>query len=488
MAGLGDLLKKIGHYSIAQVAIMAAGLVSFPILTRILSRAEYGIMGLIVTILNLTIGVSKMGLGSGAVVRLWPEWEAKENGKAKFILTVFITIVLVAIPVMALTDAVTLAIGPWINPSLRRFIVLASPLIAIRALNAFGLGVLQARQWSKSRALFETATAYAAMILAVLGAAVVIGGLRGYYIGLISGEALVLLVLLLYVLRETRLRRSNLSGQLFREAVTFGFPIVIYELSGVLFYTGDRFLIMWLLDATALGYYTVAFNLSNYANVAFGFPVAMAVGPAVTNLYEKEGSEAASEFLGKATRYFLLFALAAVAGMAIVREDLLVLLASEKFRPGARLVHVLLAGFLLSTTREIVGVGLLLKKRPWMMAGLNLAGACLNAGLNLVLIPVLREMGAALATLASQLTMSLIFWVLGSRMVRVPIDLWTLVKHVVCASTMGAAIYWVDVGPGPLRLVLRLVGGVLIYVILVAAVDGDVRRILGRFAKRKAGE
>jgi O-antigen/teichoic acid export membrane protein len=314
---------------------------------------------------------------------------------------------------------------------------------------------------------------------------VLIGGLRGYYIGLISGEALVLAVLLLYVLRETRLRRSNLSGQLLREAVTFGFPIVIYELSGVLFYTGDRFLIMWLLDATALGYYTVAFNLSNYANVAFGFPVSMAVGPAVTNLYEREGSEAASEFLSKATRYFLLFALAAVAGMTIVREDLLVLLASDKFRPGARLVHILLAGFLLATTREIVGVGLLLKKKPWMMAGLNLAGACLNAVLNLVLIPLMREMGAALATLASQLTMTLIFWALGSRMVRVPIDLGALVKHLLCAGALGAAIYWVDVGPGPLRLVLRLVAGVLVYVLLVAAVDADARQIVGRVVKRK---
>jgi O-antigen/teichoic acid export membrane protein len=479
------LLKKIGHYSIAQVAIMAAGLVSFPILTRILSRAEYGVMGLIVTILNLTIGVSKMGLGSGAVVRLWPEWEARENGKAKFILTVFVTIVIVSIPVLLLTDAVTLAIGPWIGPRLRTFIILASPLIVIRALNAFGLGVLQAREWSKPRALFETATAYAAMILAVLGAAVVIGGLRGYYIGLISGEALVLAVLLLYVLRETRLRRSNLSGQLLREAVTFGFPIVIYELSGVLFYTGDRFLIMWLLDATALGYYTVAFNLANYANVAFGFPVSMAVGPAVTNLYEKEGSEAASEFLRRAARYFLLFALAAVAGMTIVREDLLVLLASEKFRPGARLIHILLAGFLLATTREIVGVGLLLKKKPWMMAGLNLAGACLNAVLNLVLIPLLREMGAAVATLASQLTMTLIFWVLGSRMVRVPIDLGALAKHLLCAGAMGAAIYWVDVGPGPLRMVLRVIGGVLIYGVLVVAIDTDVRRTVGRVIKKR---
>ena len=43
---------------------------------------------------------------------------------------------------------------------------------------------------------------------------------------------------------------------LVKEAVAFGFPMSLFEMSGVLFYTGDRFIINWLLNRTQLGYYT----------------------------------------------------------------------------------------------------------------------------------------------------------------------------------------------------------------------------------------
>jgi O-antigen/teichoic acid export membrane protein len=325
------------------------------------------------------------------------------------------------------------------------------------------------------------------MMLAVVGAAYVIGGLRGYYLGLMSGQALVSLVLVMYVLRWTRFRRGNWSSTALREALAFGLPMALFELCGVLFHLGDRAIIQWLLDEEAVGYYTVAFNIANYVNLLFSIPLDMAAAPMYTNLYEKEGAEATSDFLRKAARFFFLFALPVLAGMVVIREDIVALLASKRFLPGAHLLHILLAAFLIFGTRSLLAAGLFLRKRPWQMAGIEVAGAVFNSALCFVLIPRYGIRGAAYATLVSQTLTSLTCWALGSRLVRAHVDLLPLCLHAACAAAMGVAIHYIDPGPGVVRLLLRLGAGVVIYGVLVLLVDGEARALAGKIVRRAKG-
>jgi len=213
----------------------------------------------------------------------------------------------------------------------------------------------------------------------------------------------------------------------------------------------------------------------------------MAVTPAVTSLYEKEGPEAASVFLRTAARWFFLFSMAAVAGMAMIRGELLELLASKKFLAGADMIPILLAGLLISGSRDILGAGLFLKKRPWLMAGMNLTGAGLNALLNIALIPMMQIEGAAWATLATQTIITIIFWILGSRQVPVSLDVPRFVLHLLCALAMAAGLYFIVFDLSVLRLLVRLPAGALIFGALLVIVDADARRVAKKFVKKLTG-
>lgn len=487
MASQGSVLQRIGHYSLAKIAVMAAGLVSYPILTRVLTPAEYGMMGLILTMLNLAIGVSKLGL-QFSTLRLWSQYDDNLEGQQRFILSFFLATAGASLAVLLLYDLGNLVLRPLLGDEVVFFVLLSSPLILSRSLGSFGMAQLNASQRSRAYAIFEVTQSYLSMAGAVLGAAVIIGGLRGYYMGLVLGEGLVILGLMAYVLRGRLFARRNLDLRLVGEAVRFGLPMAVYELSGVLFYTGDRFIILWLADHARLGFYTVAFNLTSYVNTLFAIPVMMTVTPAVTAIFEKEGAPAAARFLGQASRWFFLFSAAAIVGAAFVAEDLVRLLASETYLPGAALVPVLLAGFLGAGLREILGAGLFLKKKPWLMARLNLLGAALNAALNLALIPPLGIQGAAVATLISQLCITVLCWQLGSRLVPVPIDVRAALLHMGCAACMGAALAAIDPGSGLLRLAMRLVVGALLYTVLLNLVDTEARamtrRVMNRILRR----
>ena len=484
MSAAGNVLERIGHYSLAKLVIMVAGLVSCPILTRVLSPAEYGTMGLIITMLNLAIGVSKLGL-QFSTVRMWAQWEDDPRDQQRFILSFFLATTMASLAATVLYDVGSFLLRAFIGQEMLFFILISSPLILLRSLHSFGMAQLNASQRSRAYGLFEVAGAYVTMIAAVLGATVVIGGLRGYYHGLVLGEAVMIAALMAFILRGVRMSRDNLSVPLVKEAVTFGFPMSLYEMSGVLFYTGDRFIILWLLNKAQLGYYTVAYNLAVYINTVFTLPVTMTVTPAVTSIYEREGSEAASAFLGRASRWFFMFAFAAVAGLFMTCTDLLKLLASEKFSPGAALVPTLTAGLLFTGGREILGAGMFLKKRPWLMARINLMGALLNGALNLVLIPQLGIQGAAVATLLTQMAITGMFWARGSQLVKAPVALGPMGMHAGLAAAMAGILYFIDPGAGVIRLVLRIVAGMVIYSVMLLALDGDARelskKVLARF-------
>lgn len=480
---LADLVRRLGHYATANVAIMAAGLISFPILTRTLAVDEYGIMGLVVMLLSFVTSLAKLGL-QHASVRLWPEWEQRQGGPASFVLTLFFTGLLVSLPATLVYHGLAWLLRPWIGARLAFFIALSSPLVLIQSLNSFGVNVLRARQWSRARALFDVGTSYSGMLLAVAGAAVLVGGLRGYYIGLMTGQGLALLFLLGYVLRRSAAWHGSWSGPLARAALAFGFPMALFELCSNLWHLGDRFLIQWFLDERAVGFYTMAYNLSMYVNALFTVPMDMAAVPMYTHVYEAAGPAAASELLRKSARFFFLLAIPAVAGVTVVREDVVLLLASRQFLPGAELVPLILAGLLAYGSRVLLGAGMVLRKRPWLIAGLEVAGAAFNIALNLLLLPALGVRGAALATLISQLVMAVVFWRLGSQLVRAPLDLGGLVRLLLCGGVMALCIGRISPASVWLRLPLRIFAGAGIYLVLAALVDPRTRVGLARYLRR----
>jgi O-antigen/teichoic acid export membrane protein len=269
-----------------------------------------------------------------------------------------------------------------------------------------------------------------------------------------------------------------------RAAISFGLPMTIFELSGVTFHLVDRGIIQWKLDETAVGYYTMAYNLAWYVNTLFTMPMDMAAVPMYTSLYEQQGPKAASEFLGKSARFFFLFAFPAIAGVMVVREDIVGLLASKQFLPGAGLVHLILAGFLFYGSRTVLGAGMFLHKRPWLMAGIELIGAILNVTLNLILIPRYKIFGAAYATLIAQCVMAGVFWFLGSRFVPVSLNILALVRYFICAALMALTISYFHPEFIMFRLALHFVGGAVIYSLLICLMDREARELAKKITER----
>ena len=67
MSGLRALLGKAGHYFAGNGLGVLSGLISYPLLTRLLDPAQYGLMGLVSSTLLFSVAMGKIGIGSAGV-------------------------------------------------------------------------------------------------------------------------------------------------------------------------------------------------------------------------------------------------------------------------------------------------------------------------------------------------------------------------------------------------------------------------------------
>ena len=94
------------HYGTAQILIMAAGVISMPIFTRVMSKAEYGMMNII----GITILLA-MNIFSGGVRRSYIRHygEFREKGTLASSLSTYLTCVWV----LGLAGVIATALGFW---------------------------------------------------------------------------------------------------------------------------------------------------------------------------------------------------------------------------------------------------------------------------------------------------------------------------------------------------------------------------------------
>ena len=78
-SGLGKLLMHLKNYSLGSILVTGAGLISFPIFTRLLSTDEYGLLSLIAVTITFLVAIGKLGL-QNPIVRFYSDAESEKDG------------------------------------------------------------------------------------------------------------------------------------------------------------------------------------------------------------------------------------------------------------------------------------------------------------------------------------------------------------------------------------------------------------------------
>jgi len=498
MASLRDLLRRASHYASATVVSILCGLISYPLFTRKLEVEDYGAMGLIQVILLGGVAAAKLGL-QNSIIRLWPVYEHDDERRGAFAATYFYTGLGLGLAAALVCAGVALLLRSHLPPRLVWPLTIAALLIPTRALFSFAENLLRARERSRPYALAAVGNSVLGLALAATLVVWLVPGawrLSGFYLGLLVAEAVVVVFTLRASFSGMTLPLAGFDRKLVREGLWFGAPLILFEFSSILLGMGDRVIIEVFWSERQLGFYTAAFSLAWQISTVYAQPFEMAVVPAYTNLYEKEGVDSARDFLGKVTRLYYLGALPVIAGLWAVREDIIVVFASQKYREAEAVLPILIAGFLVYGARSYVGAGLFLAKQSRLSAIIAAGGALLNVALNLALVPRYGIEGSAVATALGMFLVVVVMAVFGHRAFPFRLSLGRLLLYAVASAGMGwvvTLVRLVDPAGGSFsqhlaQLLARVGVGLAVYAAFALAVEPAarelVRGLLARLRRR----
>jgi O-antigen/teichoic acid export membrane protein len=266
----------------------------------------------------------------------------------------------------------------------------------------------------------------------------------------------------------------------------FGAPLLISELSYLLLTYVDRYMIMAYMGEGALGVYSVGSNLASYVNDLIMFSLSYAVIPIYIGIYEKEGKEKTEAFLSKCLHYLLIAVMAVFAGYAATIEDLLSVLASEKYLAAAGFSPIILLGCFFLGMNSILRAGLYLRKDTISILAIMISSLVLNIILNMFMIPAYGVTGAAVSQLISCSFAALLTITLSFRHIFIKVELKTVLYYAALSTLMYLAVFRIATPFAPLTLLVKFALGTAIIAAGVLYREKEILAALKNRASRRA--
>jgi len=474
MSALKTLLKQSSHYFGGRIFIMAAALVSFPILTRIFSVAEYGIMNLIVTTIYVIIAITKLGFPN-AIVRFYEEYKAKGQ-LTGYYSTVF-TGSLVAAATVTVLFILSIQLLPRtiIKNSTANLLSFAAILIFTRCMVDILTSFLRAEQRTKLYNILGIIRSYGSLAFSIFLVFFLVKGLYGFFVGQIIASIIMLFIMLIIFRERIKISLSCFSLVDLKQSIKFGFPLIWAEIGHLLLNYADRYLIQLYLGATPLGLYTAGYNLTTHITEAIIYPINYAMTPIYMNILVNKGEQQTKEFFTKLFTYFLLVMFPVVFGFIAVGRDLISFLASSKYLEACQILPYVVIGQALYSCTIILNAGLFINKKTSLVTYVMLGTCLLNVGLNIILIPRFGILGAAQATLISCLFYAVVLTYYSMKEFAFAIEYRRICSHLLASCIMFVIIRNIQLAGSLANLLVKVPAGALIYSLSVFFLDSEIR-------------
>jgi O-antigen/teichoic acid export membrane protein len=226
-------------------------------------------------------------------------------------------------------------------------------------------------------------------------------GLEGIYLAQAIGNGAVVLFLLGYAIRNSK---PYFDKVVFRSMNAYGFPLYLANISAVLLNVIDRYSLnsMALLKSVAL--YTLAFKISSVIKLVLLDSLKLAIGPV---MFKKLDAPDNKRFYTKVLLYSSFVIMFAIVGISMFSLEVIKLMTnSREFWGAVLIVPILALSVYFVNLKDFSVYGLHFAKKTKVIGSIVVFSTVVSLVCNIIFIPLWGIIGAAIATLISQV----IYW------------------------------------------------------------------------------
>jgi O-antigen/teichoic acid export membrane protein len=461
--------QRIGVMGVVNILATLSSIILLPILTKNLNIVDYGIWVELNVTITLIPGIISFGLPY-AMVRFLAAEKRKEYIQEGFY-SIAAAIILASLVVSLLIFIFSNPISHYLFAGNVEVVQILAVIIFMACLNAFLLNYFRTFQQVGKFSLFLLLQSYLTLVLVSYFA---LSGFGILYVvlGFLVAQLVIFILMISLIVRDIGFKIPTFTP--LREYLSFGIPSITINLSSWTVSSSDVYIISLILGTAFVGYYSPAYNLGNLLFI-FLTPFSLHLTPVLSENYDQGRVDSVKKLLEYSQKYFLLLTIPAFFGLSFLAQPILLILTTPEIALNGYLVTpfvalgALLAG-ISSNYRQII----VLTKKTKIIGYIWILAALINLFLNILLIPYLGILGAALTTLIGYGVICIFTIFYALKIIKFNPDLVFIVKSV--AASLIMSLFIMELAPrGLVMVAVTMVISALIYFIVLISLKGISR-------------
>lgn len=389
---MNKILKKFLEFAMGNILVFILGIITLPIITRIITPVEYGKSAMFNTMSNLFLFITMLGVDQAFVRYVYEEDEENRNsilGKCLriAILTNFFISIVSVIFYKSLSNLIS-------GKSNIQVVLLLIGYNAVNILNRFGLLYIRMKQESKKYSMVQVIGQLAYLVLIYI----VYKIFGDNYITLVIATLFSTIVTILYMRYIVKVDLSIFSRKetraTSRQLLTYGIPVAFATAITWLLNSTDRIILSKYFGYSEIGIYSGAFTIIGMLNLLQGvfntFWVPIANDKYVNDVNAKDFYILMNKIVASS--------MIIISILMIMFRDVITIILGSNYQQAIYVFPFLVFIPLMNTVSEttVIGINFLKKTKYHILIGV--IALVVNIIGNLLLVPMYGAKGAAFST------------------------------------------------------------------------------------------
>jgi len=478
--------NETGLVFIARFLAKLKGFIVFPIIVKLFGTQTYGIWAQILAIIGFATPMALIGINV-AIKRFLPS-EKDINIISKNFWSIFYFVIVVSIFIMfviyLLSDYIALRL--FHLPEISNTLLLVTLIIPLNAINIIFsdlfLAFNKVKKWiliSSLRDIIEVALILIILYVTIKDSII--------FLITITIASLLLTNIIAFILsyKIAPLKKPDFSN--IKSYLTVGFPLFLSGLTYTFIHIGDRYIIGYYKDITQVGIYSGIYTLATVAFLGIAEAIFITLLPTLSKFWKKNKIQEASFYTSYLLKYYFILGIPMVFGLIAISKNLLLVLSNQDFVEFWYIMPIIAFGIFIFQGFGISDYVFILTKKTTTIFYLTLIAVSENIVLNIILIPFIGILGAAIASLITYLTYSIIIFILARKKIKITLETNSILKSLFASILMYIVLYIFNF-TGILGLVLSIITGIITYLLVFFIINlNNVKEIINplSFIKNK---
>ncbi len=425
-------LKNSFIYSLGSISTKLAGLILIPLYTNYLSVPEYGILAIIEITTQLMIAIFALKINSALFRWYWDE-DYKNKQKTIFFTCLIFSIIISLVFIIGLSKFSSYFSLLLFNSENYSYLIELMFLSAgLQIISQIPLTLMRLQEksilYSTSNLIRLSFTLFFTIYFIVY----LNKKVEAIYEAQIIGQVIYFIIMIKYILKNIDVK---FELKILREMLVFSFPLIFVEISSVLFNITSRFCLKFMATLSDVGTFSLGFKIANSINVFIIGSAMMAVFPVV---FKKMNDPDNKRFYSKLMTYFSFVTMIFILTFSMFSKEIIKILTENRdYWTAHEVIPIISLTIFFGMLKTLSLIGLHITKKTKIIAIITTLMMILNIGLNLILIFFWKSIGAATATLISQVVFFIYIYKSAQKRYYIPYEILKIQKIIM----IGVILY-----------------------------------------------